>query len=105
MQSVGQKKTKTFCEHCNATITRALNNYKSAHFLFIYLFIFQIKVSFFLFIFFLFVCFFCYVNLKLGGFLVNIKTAFSPLALVGVRLSDNPLRWNFCRRFPTRDLS
>ena len=32
MQSVGQKKTKTFREHCNATITRVLNtigaNYK-----------------------------------------------------------------------------
>ena len=25
MQSVGQKKTKTFHEHCNATITRVLN--------------------------------------------------------------------------------
>ena len=32
MQSVGQKKTKTFHEHCNATITKVLNtsgaNYK-----------------------------------------------------------------------------
>ena len=32
MQSVGQKKPKTFREHCNATITRVLNtsgaNYK-----------------------------------------------------------------------------
>ena len=32
MQSVGQKKTKTFREHCNATIIRVLNtsgaNYK-----------------------------------------------------------------------------
>ena len=32
MQSVGQKKTKTFREHCNATTTRVLNmsgaNYK-----------------------------------------------------------------------------
>ena len=32
MQSVGQKKTKTFCESCNAIITRVLNthgaNYK-----------------------------------------------------------------------------
>ena len=32
MQSVGQKKTKPFREHCNATITRVLNmsgvNYK-----------------------------------------------------------------------------
>ena len=31
-QSIGQKKTKTFCESCNATITRLLNtsgaNYK-----------------------------------------------------------------------------
>ena len=61
MQSVGQKKTKTFREHCNATITRVLNtsgaNYK-----------------------------------------INLNR-------VGVRLPDDPIRWNFSRRFPTRDLS
>ena len=37
---------------------------------------------------------------------MNIKkTAFSPLALVGIRLPDDSLRGNFSRRFPTRDLS
>ena len=64
MQSVGQKKTKTFREHCNAAITRVLNtsgaNYK--------------------------------INLNL-------------IYRVGIRLPDDPLRWNFSRKFPTRDLS
>ena len=49
MQSVGQKKTKTFHESCNATITRVLNtsgaNYKinlnreSAGYIYIYIYI------------------------------------------------------------------
>ncbi len=29
----------------------------------------------------------------------------SLLALVGVRLPDDPIRWNFSRRFPSHDLS
>ena len=49
--------------------------------------------------------FFYYVNFKLSRFLVNIKMVFSPLLLVGAKLPDDPLRWNFSRRIPTRDLS
>ena len=30
---------------------------------------------------------------------------FSPLSSVGTKLPDDPLRWNFSRRIPTRDLS
>ena len=48
--------------------------------------------------------FFLNVNFKLSRFLVNIKMVFSPLTLVGAKFPDDPLRWNFSRRIPTRDL-
>ena len=54
--------------------------------------------------------FFSYLFLLLCKFYARwdfgeYKTACSPLASVGLRLPDDPLRWNFSRRFPTRDLS
>ena len=76
MQSVGQKKTKTFREPCNATITRVLNtsgaNYK--------------------------------INLNHKSEISYWSFTLTDHQEVGVRLPDDPLRWNFSRRFPTRDL-
>ena len=71
MQSVGQKKTKTFREHCNATITRVLNtsgaNYK--------------------------------INLNRES-----ELSYKNFTLTDHQeVPDDPLRWNFSRRFPTRD--
>ena len=47
-----------------------------------------------------------------GRFLVNrwvgfwwIKMVFSPLSSVVTKLPDDPLRWNFSWRIPTRDLT
>ena len=61
MQSVGQKKNKTHRQRCNATITRVLNT-SGANYKILFLF-------------------FCYVNFKLGRFLVNIKNGVFSLII------------------------
>ena len=48
----------------------------------------------------LFIFYYCYVNFQLSRFWW-IKMVFSPLSLVGTKLPDEPLRWNFSRRIPT----
>ena len=52
----------------------------------------------------LFFNFFFNANSKLGGFLANKRKRFLLENSVELRLPDDPLRWNFSRRFSTRDL-
>ena len=82
MQSVGQKKTKTLRKRSNATITRVLDTSGANY-----------KIS---------------LNreseISIWSFTLTDHQEVL-YHMVGIGLPDDPLRWNFSRRFPTRDLS
>ena len=72
-------------------------------YIYIYIYIFYIYIYILIYIYFIYIYIYIYINIYLYIYIYKYIYLYK-INSVGVRLPDDPIRWNFSR-FPTRDLS